>query len=144
MVRSALVERDDVRSQSGFIFAFLFYGSNGSIARSGSLIARDAWFHCAGNARGDVLDGYQHVQLQIRGFDFIGLRFRMETVPQIIVLAAAHLLQRVGADVMVCDHEAVRRNEGSAPARIEANTGLLEMFKPLRRRLELIFLLELF
>ena len=113
-----------------------------ALRAAGSLIARHAWFQSAGDARCYVLDGHQHVQLQIRGFDLIGLRFRIETVPQIIVLGAAHLLQRVGADVMVRDDEAVRRNEGSAPARVEANTGLLEMFKPLRRRLELIFFLE--
>ena len=115
-----------------------------ALRAAGSLIARHAWFQCAGDARGYVLDGHQHVQLQIRGFDLIGLRFRIETVPQIIVLGAAHLLQRVGADVMVGDDEAVRRNEGSASARVEADAGLLQMFKPLRRGLELIFFLELF
>ena len=70
-------------------------------------IARHAWFQSAGNARGYVLDGHQHVQLEIRGFNLIGLRFRIETVPQIIVRGATHLLQRVGADVMVRDNEAV-------------------------------------
>src|SRR5205814_8471202 len=116
MVRAALVERDDVRSQSGFIFAFLFNSSNGSIARSGSLIARHAWFHSAGNARGYVLDGYENVQLQIRRFDLIGLRFRIETVPQLIVLGAAHLLQRVGAYVMVRDPETFPRPGGRPSA----------------------------
>ena len=53
----------------------------------GSLIARHAWFQRAGDARCYVLDGHQHVQLEIGGFDFVGLRFRIETVPQIIVLA---------------------------------------------------------
>ena len=142
MVRPALVECDDIRPQSGFIFAFLFNGSDGSVARAGSLIARHAWFQSARNARSYVLDGHQHVQLQIRRFDLIGLRFRIETVPQIIVLDATHLLQCVGANVMVCDDEAIRRNEGSAPARVEANTGLLEMLKPLRRWLELVFFFE--
>jgi hypothetical protein len=60
------------------------------------------------------------------------------------VFGAAHLLQSVGADVMVRDDEAVRRNEGPAPARVEANAGFLEMFEPLRRRLELIFFSKLF
>ena len=45
---------------------------------------------------------------------------------------------------MVCDDEPVRRNERTAPAGVEADTGLLQMFKPLRRRLELIFFFELF
>src|SRR4051794_33200113 len=45
---------------------------------------------------------------------------------------------------MFRDDQAVRRNERSTAARVEANTGLLEMFKPLRRRLELIFFFELF
>ena len=144
VVGAALVKCDDIRPQPGFIFAFLFNGSDGRVARLGSLIARHAGFQCAGDARGYVLDGHQHVQLQIRRFDLIGLRFRIETIPQIIVLGAAHLLQRVGANVMVCDDEAVQRNEGSAPAGVEADACLLEMFKPLRRRLELIFFFELF
>jgi hypothetical protein len=63
MVRAALVEGDDIRPQFGFIFAFLFNVSDGRIARAGSLIAGHTWFHCAGDARGYVLDGHQHVQL---------------------------------------------------------------------------------
>jgi len=45
---------------------------------------------------------------------------------------------------MVRDYEAVCRNERPAPAGIETNTRFLQMFEPLRRWLELIFLLYLF
>jgi hypothetical protein len=63
VVRPALVECDDIRPQSGFIFAFLFNCSNGRTARGGSLITCHARFYCAGDTRGYVLDGHQHVQL---------------------------------------------------------------------------------
>ena len=98
-----------------------------------SLIARHAWFQRAVDARGHVLDGHQHVQLQIGRFDFIRLRFRVETVPHIIVFALLIFCNVSSADVMVRDDEAVRRNEGSAAAGVEADAGLLEMLKPLRR-----------
>ena len=111
MVCATLIQRDHVRSEPGFLFAFLFNRSDGSVARAGSLIARHAWFYRARDARRHIFDRHQHIQLQICGFDLIGLRFRVETVPQIIVLGVAHLLQCVRPDVVICDHEPICRNE---------------------------------
>src|SRR2546430_28846 len=45
--------------------------------------------------------------------------------------------------MMVCDDEAVRRDERAASARVEADARFLQMLEPLRRRLEMIFVLEL-
>jgi hypothetical protein len=60
------------------------------------------------------------------------------------VLGAAQLLQGVGADVMIRDDKAVARDERAAPAVIEADARFLKVIEPLRRGIELIFLLELF
>ena len=68
----------------------------------------------------------------------------MESIPHVIVFLAADFLQRIEADVMVRDNEAVRGHERSAAARIKTNARFLEMLEPLRSRFELIFLFELF
>ena len=60
------------------------------------------------------------------------------------MLFARRLLQRVRADMMIRDAESGRGNERAAAAGIETNARFLEMFQPLWRRLELIFVLELF
>ena len=72
------------------------------------------------------------------------MRLRVETVADVIFFLARNLLQRVEANVMIGDAEPVCGNERPAAAGIEANAGLLEMVKPLRCRLELIFFFELF
>src|SRR5216684_5515851 len=61
MICSALIQRDYVRSESGFIFAFLFNPGDGGVACIPSLIAGHACLHCASDARGYVLVGDQHV-----------------------------------------------------------------------------------
>src|SRR5207237_3233012 len=76
--------------------------------------------------------------------DFFGLSFGMESVAQIIVLCVADLLKGVSADMMVGNDQPVCGNKGAAPSGIEANARFLEVFEPLRRGFELIFLLELF
>jgi hypothetical protein len=58
MISTALIQCNDIRSQSAFVFAFLFNGSDGRVARAGSLIARDAWFDGAGDARSYILNGH--------------------------------------------------------------------------------------
>src|SRR5437763_13625658 len=60
------------------------------------------------------------------------------------MLRVAHLLQCIGAHVMICDHQSIGRNKRTAAAGIKSDAGFLQMFKPLRCRLELMFVLELF
>ena len=143
MVSAALVKGNDIGSQPGFLFAFFFNRSDHSVARTGSLVAGHAWVDRAVYARSHILNRHQDVELEIGRFEFIGLRFRIKAVPQIIVLRVAHLLQCVGPHMVVCDDESIRRNERAAAAGIETDTGLLQMLKPLRCRLELIFFFEL-
>jgi len=59
------------------------------------------------------------------------------------VLLAADFLQRVGADVMIRDHQSIFGNERPAAAGIETDARFLEMLEPLRRRFEIIFFLQL-
>ena len=111
MIRTALIKRGDIGSQAGLFFAFLFDRSDRGVARAGSLVARHPGFDCAINARRHIFNGHQHIQFEIGRFDFIGLRLRVKTVAQIIVLCVADLLQRICAHVMVRDHQAIRRHE---------------------------------
>ena len=68
----------------------------------------------------------------------------METVAQVIVFFAAEFLERIGRDVVVGDHEAVGRDEGSRAAAVEAHGGLHEAFEPRVGEVEAVFLFDLF
>src|SRR5207247_2806145 len=54
MICAALIQRDYVRSESGFIFAFLFNPGDSGVARVRSLVARRACLHRGRDARGYV------------------------------------------------------------------------------------------
>jgi hypothetical protein len=59
------------------------------------------------------------------------------------VLRIANFLQRVGAHVMICNDNAICGYERAAASRVETDARFLQMFQPLLRRFELIFLFEL-
>ena len=104
MIGTALVQRDDVGAQPGLLFAFLFNRSEGRSSGDGRLLACHAWLYRAIDARRHIFNRHQHIQFEIGRFDFVGLRLRVKTVAQIIVLCVADLLQRICAHVMVRDH----------------------------------------
>ena len=144
MVCAALVKRDHIGSQPSFIFAFFLDRSDHGLPCGGSLVACHSGFHGGTHARRHIFNRHQNIELEVGRFDFVSLPFRIKAVSQIIVLRVTDLLQCVGSDMMVRDYEPVCRNERAAAAGVESDAGLLQMLKPLRRRLELIFLLELF
>ena len=59
----------------------------------------------------DVFDRHQNIELEIGCARFVHLCFRVESVADIIVFLAAEFLERIEADVMVRNDEAVRGNE---------------------------------
>src|SRR5205823_14344179 len=56
MISAALVERNDVGAQPGFLFAFLFNRSDDSVARSGSLVARHSRLDRGVYPRSDIVN----------------------------------------------------------------------------------------
>ena len=145
MVNAALVKRDDIGAQPGLVLALLFNRGDGGVARVGRLIARHSRLHARCSPR-SVTSSIDMSTFSSRSVALIssGLRLRVETVAHVIVFLAADFLERVGADVMIGDDETVRGNERAAPAGVETDARFLQMLEPLRRRLELILLFELF
>ena len=56
MVSAALIKRDHVRAQSGFVFAFLFDRRDRGFARIGSFLACHVRFNRAVDPRGHLFD----------------------------------------------------------------------------------------
>ena len=67
MISAALVERNDVGAQAGFLFAFLFNRSDDGIARTGSLVARHSWFDRGVYPRSYIFNRHQNIELEIAG-----------------------------------------------------------------------------
>ena len=59
------------------------------------------------------------------------------------MLRVANFLQRVGADMVICNNKTVRRYERAAASGVEADTGFLQVLEPLGCRLEMVFFFEL-
>ena len=66
-----------------------------------------------------------------------------KSLPQVIVGRIPQLLDRVGAHVVVGEHEAVGRDQGPRPARTEPHARPLEMEKPVGRDGHAVITLEL-
>ncbi len=88
MIRAALIKRDDIGPQPSLFLALFFDLRDRVAARFARIIRRHARLHRCVHARSYILDRYQHVQLEISAFDFVGVRLRVKTVLQIIVLLA--------------------------------------------------------
>ena len=92
--------------------------------------------------RRHVLDRLQHVEFEIETLHLVRQRLRRKAVAQIIFLLGADLLQRVRADVMIRDEQAVRTHEATGAAGIEAHGRLLQMLQPRLSEVELMPILE--
>ena len=143
MVRAALIKRDDVRTQSGFVFAFFLDRRNHALTRIGSLLARHILFDRAVHARSHVFDRHQDIELEIDAFLFLASCPSVKTVPEIIVLFVREFLERVSSDVMIGDDQTLGGHKRTAPAGTEPNARFLQMLKPLLARLEAVFVLQL-
>ena len=144
VVDAALVERDHVAAQAGFLERFLLdLGHDGAAGgeRLGRLHVR---LDGVVDALGHVLDVHEDVEFQVDALDFLGVVAGVEAVADVVVLLVADLLQRVGADVMVGHHQAVRRDERAGAAGVEAHRRLLHVVEPFGGRLEVVLLLEIF
>ena len=140
VIGAALVKRDHIGTQSCFFFALLFDIRDRLLARGGGLLRAHPRLQRGGNPHRYVLDRHQDVQLEIGRARFFRLGLRVESVAHVIVFLAADLLEGVEANVMICDSQSVRRNERAGAPGVKPHARLLQMLKPLRRRLEIVLL----
>ena len=143
IVDAALVERDHVGAKTSLVFALLLDLGDDVCLRLAGLVAGQAGRHARVHALGDVFDRHQDVQFEVGRLCLLRAGLRVEAVAHVVVLLAADLLQGVEADVMIGNHESIRGDKRTAAAGVEAHARFLQMFEPLRSRLELILLLEL-
>ena len=111
MIEPALIKRNDIGAQAGFVFAFLFDLRNRILACLACRIGRHAGFYGCIYLRGYVFDRYQHIELEIGAFDFFRVRLRIKAFLQVIVLLAGRFLQRVRPHVMIGNAESGSGNE---------------------------------
>ena len=120
MIFAALIECDHVATEACFIERNSFSMAAVIARRSGECLGR---LHlrrdCRIDALGHVFDGLQHVQFKIGTFQLFVRSLRVIAVVEVILVLGAELLQRVGADVVVGDDQAVRRDETAGAAAVE-------------------------
>lgn len=143
VVARALVERDDVAAQAGGVEGFLFDRGLGGVARGEHLGGRHVGAHRGVHLGGDVLDRLEHVELEVDALELLGARAGVEAVEQEVLFLGAELEDRVEADVVIRDDEAVGRRERARAAVVEAHGRALDVREPLGARLEAVALLEL-
>ena len=103
MILCALVERDDVAAQAGFVERLFFNLGLDRTACGKSVRRRSAGFDRSVDPRRHILDRNEHVQLQVDTPDFLGTRFCVKPIAHVVVLRVAQLLQVVGTYVVVSD-----------------------------------------
>ena len=138
MIRPALPKRDDIGAQARAVLGLLLDSGDDLAARGKGVCWGGVIGHRGVDAGGDVLDGLQDVEFKIQAFDLLGRRGRVKAVAHIIFFLRADFLQRVRADVMVGNQEAVRAQETAGPAGVEAHGGFLQVVKPRLGSVELI------
>jgi hypothetical protein len=106
MVLAASVECDDIATQAAFLERSLFDAGHLGLAGLKGFAGRHLWLHRSVDALRDVFDGDELVQLQIGRLELVGRRLGGKAVAVVVVLGRGKLVQGVGADVMVGDHEA--------------------------------------
>ena len=123
VIRAALVEGYDVATEAGFIARFFFDFGDDLTAGEGSFGSAEVGRNGGVDTCGDVFDGLEDVYFKVVALDFFGGGFGVKAVAEIVVLLGAHLLEGVGADVVVGDHEAIAGDEGRGTAAVEAHRG---------------------
>ena len=130
VIRAALPERDDVRAQTRAILRFLLHFRDDFAPRQERSGGVRFLRHGGVDARCHVFDGLEHVEFEIEALHFLRRCARVESVVKIIFLLRAHFLQRIGADVMIGNQQAVRAHETPRTAGVEAHGGFLQVLEP--------------
>jgi hypothetical protein len=130
MIPAALVQGHHVAAQAGLVLRLLLDLGHDRPTRLDGFLGVGRCRHRGIHAGGDILDGLQDVQFEIHALDLLGQGPGHEAVAQIVLLLGAELLQRVGADVMVRDDQAVLAHERARPAAVEADARFHQVIEP--------------
>ena len=142
VVLAPRVQRDRVAAQSGLLVAFLLELRLFGLLRLEHLGVGHAGLDASVDPGRDVLDPFEHVQLEIRALDFFRGRFRDVTGFDVVALGGRDLLYAVSADVMIGQDEAALGHEGSRPAVVEADRGQPHVVEPGLVRSPAVLLLQ--
>src|SRR6266571_1344708 len=142
-VLAAFIKRNDIRTKTGFIEALFLNFCLFTLARIERLLFGHAGLHRALNASRYILNRHQHVQFKVGTLDLFGLRFGVEAFLYIILLWRRYFLKLAKGDVVIRNDQSVRTDERTGPAIIEPDTRQTNVVQPLRRRREVVFVLEL-
>ena len=111
MVAAALIERDDVAPQARGPERLLFDVGHHLPAGSEGVGRVQAWIHGRLHPSRHVLDRHEHVELEIETAQLVCLRRGEKAIAIQIAVRRAELLQGVGPDMVVREHQAVGRDE---------------------------------
>ena len=142
MVLTAVVKRDDIAPQARLLRRFLLDGVHDRAAGLFRLGQRATLGNGRVDPLGDVFDAHQHVQFKVDALHLLVLRLGVESFGQIVLVLAAELLQGVGADVVIRQHQPVGRHERPGAAGIEAHARSLQVLEPGLIGLEAVLFLE--
>ena len=139
VVGAALVKGDDIAAEAGFLAGFFLDLGDDLAAGESGVGAGERRGDGGVDAGGDILDGLEDVDLEIVGLDLIGGGLGVETVAEVIFVLRPHLLEGVGADMVVGDHQAVTRYKGGGAAAVEADGREADVVEPDIGEIEAVF-----
>lgn len=111
MVLSTLIQRHHVAAQACLVEGFFFDFRDDLPAGSEGVLGTHAGRHGGVHPGRHVGDGLENIEFQVHAFQLLGGGSRVESVAQVVLFLAAELLDRVGADMVVGNDEAVLGDE---------------------------------
>jgi hypothetical protein len=130
MKHSAGVERDHIAAEFRGCNAILLDGGHGGAARQSLIGDGHAGLGGGFYFVGDVFDVFEDVEFEIGALGFVGVRFGVVAGLHIVLAAGGEIVDAFGGDVMVGEHQPVRRDEGPGAAIIEPDGGEARVIEP--------------
>src|SRR5690606_36199611 len=115
MVLPTVIERDDVAAHVGALGALLLDLANLRLLRLAEALTRQAFRH-GRQARGDVRDLDELIQLEIGTGLFFGMRFGVKAFRYVILFRRGELLDAAVDAMVIGQHQAIRRDDASRAA----------------------------
>ena len=122
MVAAATIERNHIASQAGSIERCLFDGRHLGLSSFAGFLRRHTLFDCRVNREGYIFNGNELVEFEVRCFDFVRQRSRQKAIFVVVPFSGRKFVEGIGRNVMVGQHETLRRNKRGRSPRVKADT----------------------